>query len=141
MKLRDIMNTEVVAVRKDVTIKKAAKLLREKEVGSVIVTDEKDMPVGIVTDRDIVKQVLAMDKDPGKIAVEEIMSAPVITADENDEIFYAVRILSESNIRRLPIVNNHGYLRGIVSIDDIIVILISEFSNLGLVLASSSKLI
>lgn len=114
--LRDIMIKKVITIDHDKTAQDAAKLMAEHEIGSlVIVSDGK--PVGIVTERDLVRKVCTKDVASSKLPLKDVMSSPVIWAEPDLPIETAVQRMFNNKIRRLPILEN-GNLVGIVTVSD-----------------------
>ncbi len=137
---KDIMKTEVITVSPSVPITEAAHLMREENIGALIVVDGERKPVGIITDRDIVVSAVANRKNPGEISVEEVMTKKLIVVQEDTSIFDILRILGKNSIRRVPVIRK-GKLVGIVSVDDLTVVIVTELSNLALALSSTSKVL
>jgi CBS domain-containing protein len=122
------MNIERVCKR-DVTlayegerIQDIAKRMRERHVGSVIVVSGEGSraPVGVLTDRDIVVEVLAAGLDYRTVTVGEVMTREPATVREDDDIVDALRIMRTYGVRRLPVLSRSGTLAGIVAIDDLL---------------------
>jgi CBS domain-containing protein len=108
--------------------------MREHHVGDVVVVDEKDgvrKPVGIVTDRDIVIEIIAKELDLEQVAVGDIMSFDLVTARESDGIYETIQLMRAKGVRRLPVVNAKGALVGILAVDDIIGLLSEEMVELA----------
>lgn len=123
MNIGDICSRKVIIVEKNETVQEAAKLMREYHVGDVVVVEHrenKNFPVGILTDRDIVVELLAREIDPNAIIAGDAMSLELITAYENDDLTDTLKRLSRKGIRRLPVVAGDGSLVGILSADDLI---------------------
>jgi CBS domain-containing protein len=115
--IRDIMNKKVITIDRDKTAQDAAKMMAQHEVGSlVVVSDGK--PVGIVTERDLVRKVCTKDILSNKIPLTEIMSSPVISADPDLPIETAVQRMFNNKIRRLVILDNDK-LVGIITVSDL----------------------
>jgi CBS domain-containing protein len=115
--VRDIMNKKVITIDRDKTAQDAAKMMAQHEVGSlVVVSDGK--PVGIVTERDLVRKVCTKDILSNKIPLTEIMSSPVISADPDLPIETAVQRMFNNKIRRLVILDNDK-LVGIITVSDL----------------------
>lgn len=115
--VRDIMNKKVITIDRDKTAQDAAKMMAQHEVGSlVVVSDGK--PVGIVTERDLVRKVCTTDTLSNKIPLTEIMSSPVISADPDLPIETAVQRMFNNKIRRLVILDNDK-LVGIITVSDL----------------------
>ena len=126
MKIGDVCNREVVFVNREVTVQAACKLMRHYHVGSLVVVDEvngKRVPLGIITDRDIVVEINAMDLDGKVITAGDIMSPELVTAQESLGPQEAIELMRFKGVRRLPIVDEEGRLVGIVTIDDLLAVL------------------
>jgi len=111
--VRSVMSKPVVTTKADNSIREAAEVMRKKSVGCIVVTRE-GKPVGIVTERDMLRNVVAKGLDASKVQMKEIMSKQLITAKSNMPIIEAVRILQKKKIRRLLIMENKK-LAGIVT--------------------------
>ncbi|HET8856848.1 MAG TPA: CBS domain-containing protein, partial [Nitrososphaeraceae archaeon] len=83
-------------------------LMKEKQVSSIIIIDQNDKPVGIITERDIVRRVIADRKNPNTTKATEIKSQPLITVGPNAYLFNACKIMEKNNIRRLPVVKDNA---------------------------------
>ncbi|MCS7110572.1 MAG: CBS domain-containing protein [Candidatus Caldarchaeum sp.] len=115
--VKDIMSSDVVTVTPETSVYAAARVMAEEEVGSaVVVVGEK--PVGIITERDLVRKVLAAGLSPRKTSVSTVMSSPVVVVGENTSLEEAVSIMAQNRIRRLLVVSGEK-LVGIVSATDI----------------------
>lgn len=118
MKICDIMTDKVVCVGQDEPITAAARLLKRHNIGSLPVCDDTGRLKGIVTDRDIVLRCVASDTDPKEVRVSEIMSRGVITTGPFDIVEKASRLMSEDQVRRLPVLDN-GRVVGMVALCDL----------------------
>jgi CBS domain-containing protein len=114
----EIMTPKPVTIRADATIHEAAGLMRDREIGSLVVT-EAGQPMGIVTERDVVTKVAAADKQPSRVLVRDIMTSPVVAIHPHEEVAEAAKIMAQRKIRRLPVVQE-GKLVGIITENDII---------------------
>jgi CBS domain-containing protein len=135
MLAKDIMKTKVITVSPLAPIAEAALLMRNKDIGALLVVDDEENPIGIITDRDIVVSIIANGENPEKILVKDVMtkkpgSRKLIMVGEDTNIFDILRILSKNSIRRVP-VTRKGKLVGIVSVDDIVVVVATELTNLA----------
>ena len=119
MFLRKITKKKVVTVRPDDTVVKAAKLMEEKNVGSVVVVENRK-PVGILTDRDIAIRVVAKKADINSILVKDAMTKKIVTGRDNQRVAELAKVMHENGIRRVPIVNKKGMLSGIITLDDLL---------------------
>ena len=135
MLVRDICNRTVVCARRDASVSEAARIMRREHVGDVVVIDREDaerMPVGIVTDRDIVVEVVAKGVDPDAITVGDLVPwGQLVTVQENDDYEATIRLMHAKGIRRMPVINAAGVLVGIVSSDDMLPRLARELSQLA----------
>ena len=132
MKAGDICNHHVVTVSPDDSIKTAAELMREHHVGDVVVAERNEgflAPVGILTDRDIVIEVIAEDVDLDKVSVRDTMTDQLITANEDDELLATLMQMREKGVRRLPVVDAKGRLVGILTADDVIGLVARELAE------------
>lgn len=118
IRIRDVMNTSPVIINKKASVLDAAKEMKSERVGSIIITDD-GQPIGILTESDILRKIVAGEKDAKKICVDEIMSAPPITIEPEKSVDEAIRMMGKYKIRRLPVVEN-GKLVGMVTERDII---------------------
>lgn len=113
---------EIITVTADSgkTAYDVADLMRNKKVSSVIVMDKKGQPLGIITERDMVKRVCLKNLAASRIEVEEIMSSPLITIMSYDSIDTASRIMTKNKIKRLVVLEADNRIVGMLSVSDII---------------------
>jgi len=133
MNIGELCNRETIIVHKDENIVEAARLMRHLHVGDLIVVTKNgddNTPVGIVTDRDIVMEVVANNANPQTVKVAEIMGQELVTGSEEEGIHEIIQRMRMNGIRRLPIVDKKGYLAGIISVDDILEFLGEEVDAL-----------
>lgn len=133
MNIGELCNRETIIVLKDENIVEAAKLMRRFHVGDLIVvtkSEDVNIPIGIVTDRDIVMEVVANNADPKTVKVSEVMSQELVSAREEEGIHESIELMRTHGIRRLPIVDKEGCLAGILSVDDILEFLGEEVDAL-----------
>lgn len=133
---KNIAATDVVTAARADTISEVATLMRDEDVGSVVV-EEENLPVGIVTDRQLALG-LADDPEVGHETVDEVMTRDVETILESATIFQAAQTLSEEGIRRAPVVDAEGELVGVLSLDDILYVIEEEFDTAEDVLEAQS---
>ncbi len=117
MKICDIMTDGAVSIGPHEPVSAAARLLKSKNIGALPVCDGQGKLRGMLTDRDIVIRCVAAGEDPAGVKVEEIMSRGVVFAGPFDEVEHAVRLMSEDQVRRIPVVDS-GRLVGMVSLCD-----------------------
>ena len=123
MLLNEICTPDVVYCSADSTALAAARLMRERHVGDVVVVDEPNgdqTPIGVVTDRDIVVEVIAKEQDPAKVTVREIMRTPVVVAHATEEVSEAVERMKVHGVRRIPVMGESQRLVGILCLDDLL---------------------
>jgi CBS domain-containing protein len=138
MPISDICTTPVVTAARDTSILEVARLMRERHVGCVVVVDEvkgKTVPVGLITDRDLALEVIAVEADPLKLSAADIVIHNVIVADEDDGILETLHSMRKHGVRRLPVLNRDGALVGIVSADDLIGLIAEEMKELAKMIA------
>lgn len=119
--------SEIMPKRKAITLRiestpsamDAAKLMIAKKTGSVIMVDHDGLPVGIITERDILKKVTKLNRRPKDIAAQDIMSFPVMTVRTYDSIETAAAAMAKKRIKRLVVLEQDGSLTGVLSITDI----------------------
>lgn len=134
MPISEFCNREVVFATREMSLTEAAQLMRKHHVGALVVVDEADgkrVPVGMVTDRDIVIQVIAQSLDIAEFTVGDIMGPQLISVQEKEGVFEIIRLMRSKAIRRIPVVNQDGGLVGIVSADDILDLLAEEVAELA----------
>jgi CBS domain-containing protein len=134
MTIGAICNREVVYINRDVTAHAACKLMRHYHVGSLVVVDEVDgkrVPVGILTDRDVVVEINAMDLDPKVITAGDVMSPELAVVPENRGVLETIEIMRAKGVRRMPIVDADNRLIGIVTIDDLLEVLAEELTDIA----------
>jgi CBS domain-containing protein len=118
-KIRDVMTRDPRTIQASSSVADAAKVMREADVGPVIVT-EGDKIAGIVTDRDVAVRAVAMDRDPKSTPVKEIISSDVVALSPDDSVGEAVQTMRQRDVRRVPVVEN-GKPVGIVALGDLAV--------------------
>lgn len=134
MPIGEFCNREVVFATRSTGIVEAAQLMRQYHVGDLVVVDEvggKRMPVGIVTDRDIVVEIVAKSLDVESISVGDVMSPQLVSVQEQEGVFETIRLMRAKGIRRIPVVDREGALEGLVSVDDILDLLAEEMAELA----------
>lgn len=142
MAIGEICNREVVIVQRDTTVQEAAKLMRSHHVGALVVVKEvsgKRHPVGLVTDRDLVVEVLATQLDASVITVGDIMLPKPATVLDTTGVFETIQLMRDKAVRRVPVVDEHGALIGIVALDDLLSLLAEELSELSTLVSREQK--
>ena len=115
-------NRDVVIIEQDESIENAAALMRRYHTGDLVVIEssENRRPIGIITDRDLVVEVLAISINYSQLKVGDIMNDDLLVVNEGDSILDALQIMANKGVRRAPVVNKAGYLEGIFTLDDYI---------------------
>lgn len=134
MNVGEICSRVVVIAEIGTPVQQAAKRMRDHHIGALVVTEggaEARRPVGVVTDRDMVVQVVAADVDYRTLTVGDIMSERLSTIQETADLFEAVAQMRSGGVRRLVVVDANGQLLGIVAMDDLIPVLAEEMSALA----------
>lgn len=123
MLLKDFCTTEVAYCARDTTVLEAARIMRQKHVGDLVIVDDPDderIPAGLLTDRDIVVKAIGGELNAKITRVADIMRTPLICASESENSSVALQRMREHGVRRLPITGDHGKLVGIVTLDDLL---------------------
>ncbi|WP_426196099.1 CBS domain-containing protein [Massilia sp. DWR3-1-1] len=134
MRIGEICTTSTIFCTRDDSVQDAAMKMRQHHVGDLVVIDQPDddkLPVGILTDRDIVVSVIALGLDPASLLVGDIMSDDLDTCHADDDVYETIERMHRRGVRRLPVVDGSGRLSGIVSADDLLGFLAEEMSELA----------
>ena len=138
MSIGALCNREVVCASRETTVHDAAQLMRQRHVGTLVVVDDfsgRRVPVGIVTDRDIVVEVNAVGLDPKTITLGDIMDEALVTVSEGAGLHEAMGAMRAKGVRRLPVVGKEGELVGILAVDDLLELLGDELSDVARIIA------
>ncbi len=119
MLVRDVMSSPVVTIDEDETANRAAANMDMKDLGAVIVQNKAGKSIGIITERDIVKRVVAKNLKPDTVKAKEIMTTPLVTIEPEASITDAARRMTRLDIRRLGVIYK-GNLAGIISSKDVL---------------------
>lgn len=134
MRIVDVSTREVVQCARTATALELAQLMRNSHVGDVVVVDQPDgykIPVGIVTDRDLVIEVMARERDPATVSAAELMAAELVTTGEQDDVHEVAELMRFKGVRRLPVVDERGGLTGVVTLDDLLKVIGGDLTLLG----------
>lgn len=118
--VRDVMSKNPLTLPETASLAQAARAMRESHIGAVLVNDGNDKLAGLITDRDIVVRAIADGQDPNNIPVSRVCSKADFKLDPNDSVDNAVKLMSDANVRRIPVVED-GRAIGIVSLGDLAV--------------------
>ncbi|MFZ5796900.1 MAG: CBS domain-containing protein [Thermodesulfobacteriota bacterium] len=142
MSTGEFCTREVIITEKETSILEVAQLMRTYHVGDVIVVErrgETNVPVGIITDRDIVVEVIAQEVDLNAVTVGDVMSYELLSVRQDEGIWEALLQMCDRGVRRIPVVNEAGGLEGHLALDDMIELLAEELSLLAKIAASGQE--
>jgi len=134
MSVGQFCNREVIVARRQDPVPELARLMRQYHVGDLVVVESIDapVPVGLVTDRDLVVEVLAQEVEPAAVTAGDVMSADLLVARESDGLWETLKRMRARAVRRVPVVDDqHGRLVGIIAVDDVLELLTDELSALA----------
>ena len=137
MRVAELMTREVEFIAPDAPVSAAAELMGELDVGALPVGAPGDLR-GIVTDRDLLYRVVARGGDAAKVRVEEVLSAPVVTCREEDEVQAALDLMAANHLRRLPVVDAEGRVSGWLTLADLARAMLLESEEMQAALARIS---
>ena len=130
MTIQHILRRSVKTLPPETSCAEAARMMRDDEIGCVVVA-EGDRPAGVVTDRDLVVRVMAAGEDADRLPLRDVMSgAPVFLGDARS-LDAVIRTMREQGVRRIPVVDEEGALEGIVTLDDLLVLLAEQLASLA----------
>ncbi len=133
MDVGEICTRTVIYAHKELVLSEAARLMRNHHVGSIVVVQETDagrVPIGMLTDRDIVIGVVAAEVDARTLSVGEVMSTDLVCVREQDSVFDALRAMRGRGIRRVPVTDAAGALAGILAVDDVLEIISEQLRDI-----------
>jgi CBS domain-containing protein len=142
MNIGEICTREVVLAKRDTTALAAARLMRHYHVGNLLVVDDSNghsRPIGIVTDRDLVTEIMAEGVDPDSVNIGELVTRKLVTVSEAEGVFETVQRMRLEGIKRMPVVDDQGALVGIVTVDDLIEVLAEEMTALSKIYTAEQK--
>lgn len=134
-------NRDVVIVGKHESIFKAAQLMRQHHVGDVLVVEPRNgerVPIGILTDRDIVVELVAEGEPLDTVTIEDVMSFKLISSNEKDDLMVTIKKMRINGTRRIPILNQAGGLVGVLSINDILDLIVEQLLDLDEIIANEN---
>ena len=120
----------VVTAAAQMTVDQAARLMRSKNVGALVVVNA-GRPIGMLTDRDVAIEVVAKGLDPEAVRVGDVMHRKPVTISQDLGILDAVKTFARTGVRRLPVVTKSGTLVGVIAVDDLIMLLGNEMGHLA----------
>lgn len=131
--IKKLIVSDVVTVFEGTKIQEVARIMDEKSVGMVVVTERysEGKPIGVITDRDIVVRAVKNNIDCSTQTVDTIMTRSLVTVSETTQIEDSIKIMEENHIRRLLVLDDLGKVKGVVSLDDLVALLGNEINRLG----------
>jgi CBS domain-containing protein len=130
MDIDDLIRRPVHKLPPDATCQEAASLMRDENIGSVVVAEDGE-PLGVVTDRDLVVRVIAAGESADKLCLRDVMSGEPIFLGDVRELDQVIATMREEGIRRMPIVDEEGQIEGLVSLDDLLLLLAEQLGSLA----------
>lgn len=134
MHIGQICTRSLVTCKRDTPAAELARKMRDQHAADVLVIEERSgrlAPVGLVTDRDLVVEVIARGRDPNQVRADELMCADLETALDSEFIYDAISHMRKRQILRLPVVDAHGALVGVLTADDVAEFLASELTEVA----------
>lgn len=119
VKVEDVMSSPVITIKDTDTVLAASKLMKKNEIGCVVVVDKAGKPLGLMTERDVVRKVAALDLLPSKVKASNSMTKPPATIDASANVTDAAKKMREMKVRRLVVIQG-GKLEGIITSNDIV---------------------
>ena len=129
MSISELVTRKLVTAAPKDSLAKVAKLMEQQNVGAVVVTEE-NRPIGIVTDRDLALAVCVRGTSPQE-RVQNVMTCPISTISKDEGVYNATQQLMEQAVRRLPVVDENGDAIGLISLDDLFLLLSRELQNMA----------
>jgi len=142
MYISEICTHDVVTCARGASVQELAQLMRDRHVGDVVVVDRGEggaVPVGIVTDRDLVVRVLAKGLNIDALTAGDLMGEPLTTGFDSEGVYDAISRMRSGGIRRLPVVDARGILLGVVTMDDITAHLAAELADMVRIVPSQDR--
>ena len=142
MFIGEICNRDVIIATRDTSVIELAQLMREHHVGSIVIVEQQNecnIPVGIITDRDLVIELISKDVDIQSITAGDIMSSELVTVRESNHVYDTLKLMRGKGIRRIPVVNDENVLIGILTVDDLLDVVISELDDIVNIVAIEQK--
>lgn len=133
MKIGECCNREVVVAEKEMEILDTAMLMKKHHVGDLVIVDRRDgvtQPVGILTDRDLVVEVMAQEVPPSEVTAADVMSLELTTAREDDGVWETLEKMRDLGVRRMPVIEQDGSLVGLITLDDLLELFTEAMDNM-----------
>ena len=133
MQLKDVCTPEVICCAPSTSVLEAARLMRRHHVGDLVVVQDPEgdrLPLGVVTDRDLVVEVLGNDRDASTTTVKSLLTPRVVIAQETEDTSVVLERMKANGVRRVPIVDHAGRLTGIITFDDLLRLCVGDAAAL-----------
>lgn len=143
MSVGECCNRGVVVVTKKESVREAVNLMRSHHVGDVVVVEEEvgePVPVGILTDRDVVLEILGEDVELDAVNVGDVMSCDLVTVDEDADLIDVLKIMRSKGVRRIPVVNKKDALVGILAVDDVIELVAEQINDIVSLISNEARI-
>ncbi len=137
MKVKNAMNPKVVVATRDITVKEAARIMTKFRIGSLVILENEKI-IGIVTESDIIRKIVATGNDPAGTLIEQVMTKNVVTIGSEKDLGDACQLMVDHKIKRLPVLQD-GKLVGIITTTDIIAVEPKLIENLAKVMLVSQN--
>jgi CBS domain-containing protein len=131
MSVGKISTKEVATAIPDETVRQAARRMATRNLGTLVILDSFGRPAGLVSDRDLMLQVLVEERNPDMTRVSEVMSTPVAAVHEQASIDDTLREMAACRVRRMPVVDDDGKLVGIVALDDLLCLFAKQAADVA----------
>lgn len=134
MKIGECCNREVVVAENRLEILETAKLMKKHHVGDLVVVDNSGgatRPVGVLTDRDLVVEVMAEEVPPNEVTAADVMSLDIQTVREEEGVWETLEKMRDQGIRRMPVVDQDGSLVGLITLDDLLELFTEAMDNMS----------
>ena len=137
MQVKNAMNSKVVVANKDISVKEAARIMTKLRIGSLVILEGEKI-IGIITESDIIRKIVATGNDPAGTLIEQVMTKDVVTIDAEKDLGDACQLMVDHEIKRLPVLQD-GKLVGIITTTDIIAVEPKLIENLAKVMLISQN--
>jgi CBS domain-containing protein len=134
MSIGKICETKVITATKDMMITEAAQVMKEHNIGSIVVVEQQQssfIPIGMLTDRDIVTKVVTEDLDLDSVTVGDVMNGELLLLKKHQSIQEAIDMMSAKGVRRVPVIDDNNVLIGVFSVDDLFILLADEIQSVA----------
>lgn len=138
MLVGEYCSREIIVAEGTAEVGEAARLMRNEHVGTLVIVDRSggaNRPIGIVTDRDLVVEVMAAEADVGALRVADLCTRELLTAKQDDDLMSTLERMRTAGVRRIPVVDNGNVLQGLLAVDDMLPAVAEIMSNLAQLVA------